>query len=84
MEVNDTYTEELFKDIQDQVEWEMNADFDYFQPIYYKQQVVAGYNYEVIYDIGYDEYLYVSYYQDLDGYIEIYEVYYVENPDSDE
>ena len=47
----------------------MQEEYAYFLPIYFKQQVVAGYNYEVIYDIGNDEYLQVNYFEDLDGNI---------------
>ena len=36
MEVNDAYTYDLFRGIQDLVEMEMNAQYDYFEPIYYK------------------------------------------------
>ena len=69
IKVNDTYTIQKFRAIQDTVEWEMQEEYAYFLPIYFKQQVVAGYNYEVIYDIGNDEYLQVNYFEDLDGNI---------------
>ena len=68
-----------FLGVQDEIESQMNADFDYFEPVWFKQQVVAGMNYEVIYDLGSsDGFLQVFMYQGFDGTITVNEVEYIE------
>ena len=61
----------------------MNTEFYSFEPLYYKSQVVAGMNYEVIYDVGYGEYITVKYFQDFDGSVEFHDTYYVRNPEEE-
>ena len=56
---------EQFKNYQSIIENEANAKFDKFEPIRYSQQVVAGMNYKIVYDIGEGRTIYVSVYQPL-------------------
>ena len=61
----DAYQLEQFKNYQSLIENEANAKFDKFEPIRYSQQVVAGMNYKIVYDIGEGRTIYVSVYQPL-------------------
>ena len=61
----DAYQLEQFKNYQGLIENEANAKFDRFVPIKYSQQVVAGMNYKIVYDIGEGRTIFVSVYQPL-------------------
>lgn len=52
---NDQEIKEYFNNFKPELEGLTNQSFESFEPMYFKQQVVAGLNYEVLYDLGFGE-----------------------------